>query len=145
MTQKKVPALIGGVMLVEAAAFAIGSLSHIPLKIGPLDEPKIVPAVIAEALCALALLVGGAAVLHGAQNAWSMAMGGEVVASLGTVLGIVALTAGRGPRTVTNDVFHYTVLTAMAVGIVALWRNEDRWRNQPEHQSVRTHNAAPNH
>jgi hypothetical protein len=144
MTQKKVPALLGGVMLVEATAFAIGSLSHIPLKIGPLDEPKIVPAMIVEALCALVLLVGGAAVLRGARNAWSMAMGGEVLASLGTVLGIVALTAGRGPRTVTNDVFHYTVLTAMVIGIVALWRNEDRWRNQAEHRNVRTHDIAPN-
>ena len=144
MTVYKVPKLMGGVMLVEAAAFAIGSLSHIPLKIGPIDEPKIVPAMIVEGLCAVVLLAGGVAVLRATWNSWEMAISAQVFASLGVTLGIVALAASRGPRTGLNDAFHYTVLPAMVIGVIALWRNEDRWRNQPGRKTVRTHDVAPN-
>jgi hypothetical protein len=143
MNRRKVPTLMGGVMLAESAAFALGSLLHIALKIGPLDEPKIVPAMIVEGLCAIVLLTGGVAVLRSTWNAWEMAISAQVFASLGVTLGIVALAASRGPRTGLNDAFHYTVLPAMVIGVITLWRREDRWRNQPDNRNVHTHDATP--
>ena len=77
MNRRKVPTLMGGVMLAESAAFALGSLLHIALKIGPLDEPKIVPAMIVEGLCAIVLLTGGVAVLRSTWNAWEMAISAQ--------------------------------------------------------------------
>ena len=130
MRSKYVPAVLGVVMLDESAAFAVGSLAHVPLKIWLLDEPKIIPAALVEALCSLALAVGGVAVLRKSANDWGLASSMNLVPMVGVALGIVALAAGRGPRTVANDTFHYTILTALEVQAILLWTNERHWRRR---------------
>ena len=130
MFREQVPIGIGVAMAIESAAFVIGSLSHVPLKIGPIDEPQIVPAAIVEAICAGALAVGAAGVLRRSDRAWAFAFGGQVVAALGVILGIAALAAGRGPRTTLNDAFHATVLACLAAGILLLVDHRTTWRTR---------------
>ena len=139
MRSKYVPAVLGVVMLGESAAFAVGSLAHVPLKIWLLDEPRIVPAVIVEALCAITLGAGGVAVLRRWENAWSLAFSVHLLTMVGVAVGIAALAAGRGPRTITNDIFHYIVLSALGVGTISLWKNEHQWRRRLDSISVRSH------
>ena len=143
MVRKRVPRYLGVALLIEAAGFAVGSLAHIPLKMGPIDEPKIVPATIVEALCAVALAIGGIAVLQGAAKAWELAIGAHLAVILGVLVGVVALAVGAGPRTGANDAFHVVALIALVTGFVLLWRNEDRWRNPSRINLVRTHDAKP--
>ena len=44
----------------------------------------------------------------------------NLVALAGVLLGIVALAAGRGPRTVSNDNLHRAMLTLIGLSFVAL-------------------------
>lgn len=132
MFRNRVPVSLGAAMAIEFVAFVIGSLSHVPMKIGPIDEPKIVPAMIVEAICALALAVGAAAVLRRSERAWEAALAGQGIAAAGVVLGVVALAAGRGPRTTLNDAFHAAVLACLAVGILVLIEHRVTWRALPD-------------
>jgi len=144
MARQTIPAKFGIAMLAGSAAFVVGSLSHIPIAIGPLKEPKIIPATIVEGLCALALAVGGVAILRGAAKAWETAIGAHIFVMLGVSLGVIRLSMGVNPRTVTNDVFHYTSLVALAAGLVLLWLNEENWRIPPLEISVRSRNISSN-
>jgi hypothetical protein len=124
----RLPISLGIKMSVESAAFVIGSLSHMPLKIGPIDEPKIVPAMIVESICAVALAAGASKVLRRSDHAWEAALAGQGIAAAGAVLGVVALAAGRGPRTTLNNAFHAAVLACSAVGILVLIERREAWR-----------------
>ena len=49
------------VMLVNAALFVVGAILHMGVQVGPLTEPRIVPATVVETICALALVAGALA------------------------------------------------------------------------------------
>src|SRR5262249_34997802 len=100
------------VMLVEAATFLIASALHrglqIPLGFVTLAEPTIGPASIVETTCGLALAVAAVTVLSSSRWGWLTAIAAHVLSAGGVLLGIVALNAGRGPRTASNDIYHLT-------------------------------------
>lgn len=121
MAMRTVSPKLGWIMLGEAAAFATGSLSHIPVKLGPISEPRIIPATIVEGLCAAALAAAGVSVLRRTQKQWESAFGAQLLSACGVLLGMAALAAGRGPRTQLNDAFHSVILVALVAGLSALW------------------------
>lgn len=108
-------------MLGNAALFVFGALQHAGVAIGPLREPVIIPASIVELLCAVALIWGGVAVWTGSPKAWRATLIGNVVAIAGVAIGMVALAAGAGPRTASNDLYHRIMLALAAASLVVLW------------------------
>jgi hypothetical protein len=113
-----------GVMLLAALTFLIASTLHrglqIPLGIGTLAETMIGPASIVETTCGVALAIAAVTVLRGSRWGWLSAVSAHLISAGGVVLGIVALNAGRGPRTASNDAYHLTILTALVIGLVLL-------------------------
>ena len=113
-----------GLMLVESATFLLAASLHrglqIPLGFVTLAEPTIGPAAIVETICGLALLIAAITVLSGSRWGWLASVGAHLLAAGGVTLGIVALNAGRGPRTASNDAYHLAILTALVVGLVLL-------------------------
>jgi hypothetical protein len=113
-----------GLMLVEAATFLLASALHrgvqIPLSFTTLVEPMIGPAAIVETTCGLALFIAAITVLAGSRWGWLATVGAHLLSAGGVVLGIVALNAGRGPRTASNDAYHLAILTALVIGLVLL-------------------------
>jgi hypothetical protein len=90
-------ALLTALMLCNVALFVFGALQHAGVTIGSLHEPTIIPASVVEALCAVALSCGAAAVTKHSLNAWRAACTGNLVAIVGVVIGMVALAMGAGP------------------------------------------------
>ena len=101
-------------MLANAALFAFGAMEHAGVQVGPFSEPRIMPAVIVETICALALV-------WGATGSWRAAMTGNLVAAAGVTLGMAALAAGGGPRTASNDLSHAIMLALVALSLILLF------------------------
>jgi hypothetical protein len=98
-----------------------GAIQHTGVEIGHFHEPVIVPAAIVESVCALSLLWGLGAMLRGSEGFWRSAFTSNSIAIAGVLLGIVALAAGRGPRTVSNDNLHRAMLTLAGLSLLALF------------------------
>jgi hypothetical protein len=85
-----------------------------------LHEPTIIPASVVEALCAVALSWGAAAVTKHSLNAWRAAFIGNLVAIVGVVIRMVALAMGAGPRTASNDLYHRIMLALATASLLIL-------------------------
>jgi hypothetical protein len=112
---------LGLLMALNMALFVFGAVQHVGVEIGRFNEPVIVPAAIVESICALSLLSGLWAVLRDAPAFWRTAFIANLVAFAGVLLGILALAAGRGPRTVSNDNLHRAMLTLIGLSFAALF------------------------
>jgi hypothetical protein len=108
-------------MALNMTLFVFEATQHVGVEIGRYSEPMIVPAAIVESICALSLLWGLWAVFRDSPAFWRIAFTGNLVALAGVLLGIVALAAGRGPRTVSNDNLHRAMLTLIGLSFVALF------------------------
>ena len=101
-----VATVVGVLSTVFAGTFFLGALLHlggrIPLGVAIVDEPRILPATIVEALCGLALAVAAFAVLTHRGWAWTAATAAHTFALGGVVLGMAALAAGAGSSTELN-------------------------------------------
>ncbi|HEY6618733.1 MAG TPA: hypothetical protein VIY68_04245 [Steroidobacteraceae bacterium] len=113
--------LIGLLMALNAALFLFGAIQHTGVAIGRLSEPVIVPAAIVESICSVSLLCGLWAVWRDFPAYWRVILAANLIALAGVLLGIVALAAGRGPRTVSNDNLHRAMLTLIALSLVAMY------------------------
>jgi hypothetical protein len=112
---------LGLLMALNLALFVFGAVQHVGVEIGPFSEPVIVPAAIVESICALSLVWGLWTVLRESPARWRIAVIGNLVALAGVLLGIVALAAGRGPRTISNDNLHRVMLTLIGLSFVGLF------------------------
>lgn len=108
-------------MALNASLFIFGAVQHAGIEIGRFHEPVIIPAAIVESICAISLLWGLWAIARGSDGFWRIALTGNLIAIGGVLLGIVALAAGRGPRTVSNDNLHRVMLTLAGLSLVALF------------------------
>lgn len=121
--------VLATLMAVEAAAFftAAGLHTGVPVAIGPgeVREPRIVPAVVVESACGLALAIGAFGLA--ARRPWGRAggLGATIIALAGTALGMAALAAGRGQQTELNERFHRVVFLTLLAGLGALARSPD--------------------
>jgi hypothetical protein len=113
--------VLGLLMALNMTLFVFGATQHVGVEIGPFSEPVIVPAAIVESICALSLLSGLWTVFRESPAFGRIAFIGNLVALAGVLLGIVALAAGRGPRTVSNDNLHRAMLTLIVLSFVALF------------------------
>lgn len=113
--------LLAILMLGNAALFVFGAVQHGGFRIGSFQEPRIPPASIVESVCALALIVGAIAVLTAWPSAWLAALIGNVVPIMGVVTGMVALAAGRAPRTASNDLYHKIMLMLAIASLIILF------------------------
>ena len=119
----------GSLMSANAALFFFGSVQHAGTTVGPFHEPLIIPAAIVEALCGLCLLWGAIALFRGSRTRWRIALITNLFALGGVLLGIAALAAGAGPRTVSNDLYHcMTMLVLIAAVILILFLGRARLR-----------------
>ena len=64
---------------------------------------------------------GAIAVLIHSHVEWRVALITNLVALCGVLLGIVALAAGRGPRTASNDLYHRIMLALICAGLLILF------------------------
>jgi uncharacterized membrane protein len=107
-------------MALNMALFVFGAVQHVGVEFGRFAEPVIVPHAIVESICALSLFWGLWAVFREPPALWRITFIGNFVALAGVLLGILALAAGRGPRTVSNDNLHRAMLTLIGLSFVAL-------------------------
>ena len=117
----------GWLMSANAALFFFGSVQHTGVAVGPFHEP-VLPAIV-EAVCGLCLLWGAIALFRGSRTRWRIALITNLFALGGVLLGIAALAAGAGPRTVSNDLYHcMTMLVLIAAVILILFLGRARLR-----------------
>jgi hypothetical protein len=73
-----------------------------------------------ELLCGLVLIWGAAAVLIRSHKAWRAVLG-NLVAIAGVAIGVVALAAGAGPRTASNDLYHRIMLALAVASLIVIF------------------------
>ncbi len=108
----------------DAVTFLLAALLHlgvrIPLAFTVLAEPGIRDAAIVEGLAGLIFAVAVYAAFTQQKWAWLAAIVAYVFAFLGVLVGMNALAAGLGPRTVLNTVYHNLMLFLLVAGLVLL-------------------------
>ncbi len=117
-------------LALEAAIFLMAAFLHtgtpIPLGFATLREPAILPARIVETSCGLFLVFAAWSIFTAKSWAWGTALASQIFAICGVLLGIVALSLGRGPRTLSNDIYHRIMLVMLASGITLLYLTRRR-------------------
>ena len=112
-------------LVVEAAIFLMAAFLHtgtpIPLGFATLREPAILPARIVETSCGLFLALAAWSIFTVRSWAWRTGLASQIFAICGVLLGIVALALGRGPRTLSNDIYHRIMLVMLVAGVVLLF------------------------
>lgn len=108
----------------DAASLLFGAVAHlgmeIPLGFVTIDEPRIVPAIIIETICGLALAFAGWSILTRQRWAWTAGIGAHTIALGGVTLGIVAIALGGGPRSQLNDIYHQVMIGTLTAGFLLL-------------------------
>ena len=112
-------------MMFNAALFFFGAIQHLGVAIGNFHEPVIHPAAVVESTCGIALTVGLIALLRGTSSARLQAIIANFIGIAGVSLGMIALAAGRGPRTASNDTYHHIMLTLAIASLIILFTK--RW------------------
>jgi len=118
----------GSLMSANAALFFFGGVQHAGVAVGRFHEPLIIPAAIVETLGGLCLLWGATVLFRGSRRRWRIALITNLVALGGVLLGIAALAAGAGPRTVSNDLYHRMMLILIAAVTLILFLGRARLR-----------------
>ena len=113
-------------MISNATLFLFGAIQHAGLGIGPFHEPLIIPAAIVETLCGLCLLWGVTALFRDSRVRWRVALIVNFIALGGVLLGIAALSAGAGPRTTSNDLYHRIMLFLISASVLILFSGRSR-------------------
>ncbi len=114
-------------MIANAALFLFGAVQHAGIAVGPFHEPLIIPGAIVETLCGLALMWGAIALIRDSRGQWRAAVIANSIALSGVLLGIVALAAGAGPRTASNDLYHRIMLLLIGASLLVLLCGRSRF------------------
>jgi hypothetical protein len=113
--------LLGCVMISNALLFFFGAVQHAGVNMGYFHEPRIIPAAIVESLCGLSLVWGIAAVFGHSPVEWRTAIIANLIPLGGVLLGMAALSAGRGPRTASNDMYHHIMLALIVTALLLIF------------------------
>lgn len=102
------------ILMVEAVGFAIASIIH-----GGHVFPSAAHrnAQIAEAILAIVLFAGVVTTVVAPRRARHAALLAQGVALLGTLVGIVTIAVGVGPRTVPDIIYHIAMVILLVVGL----------------------------
>lgn len=108
----------------DAASLLLGSVAHlgmeIPLGVVTIDEPRIIPATIVEAICGVSLAFAGWSIFTRQRWAWTAGIGAHTIALGGVLLGVVAIELGGGPRSQLNDIYHQIMIATLTAGFLLL-------------------------
>lgn len=113
--------LLRSLMAINVGVFFFCAVLHAGVAIGPLHEPRIVPASIVESLCGFSLLWGTLTVLRRQTKEIRGALIANSIALGGVLLGIVSLAVGAGPRTASNDLHHRVMLTLIGASFLVIF------------------------
>jgi hypothetical protein len=104
-------------MAAEALTFGIASMLHLTVEVFR-------DAAIPEAIIGIVLLAAAVAVL--ARRTWARgaALTGTIFATIGTVIGVFAVTTGPNHRGPIDIAYHFTILVALVATIAAIVRTE---------------------
>src|SRR5687767_4353765 len=113
-------------LLVEAASFGLASLVHAGILVDGYQHRE---ARIAESIIAIALVAG--LVLLTIRPAWtrSVALAAQAFALLGTLVGLLVIIIGIGPRTVPDVVYHVAIVGVLIYGLVVASQRSASMRN----------------
>ncbi|MFC0433611.1 hypothetical protein [Kutzneria buriramensis] len=106
----------GYLMIVEAATFLVASLLHLTVEWEPAAAGP-------EAVIGVVVAAGAACVLVGLRRARAIALWSIGFATFGTLVGITAITAGTGPRSVPDLTYHALILTTLVASLVLFARS----------------------
>jgi hypothetical protein len=112
----------GGVRLLlglEGLSFGLASLIHFGVLVGGHEHTG---ARVPEAIIAADLLLGAALTLAWTKKTGVIAGTVQLVALLGTLVGVAMIIAGFGPRTVPDVIYHTGILVVLAWGIAVSLR-----------------------
>ncbi|MEW9553014.1 hypothetical protein [Nonomuraea sp. NPDC050783] len=111
---------LGRLSLLYALVFLVAVLLHSGLTLGPLRQPVIVPAAIAESLCCAAMLTGAYGALSARWWAWDGLIYTHAGALSGVLLGLLAgaLVPGAAPDALLVW-YHGVIATLLAAGLAA--------------------------
>jgi len=112
---------LGLLMISNGALFLFGAVQHAGISLGRFHERTIIPAVIVESVGGLFLLCAGVVILGHFSRRLGIALSANLVALGGVLLGMVALAAGIGPRTASNDLYHHIMLVLVAASLLILF------------------------
>jgi hypothetical protein len=113
--------VVRALMISNAFLFFFGAVQHVGIALGPFHEPRIVPAAIVETICGLFLAWGSIVLFSHSSSRWVTALIANLVAIAGVLLGMAALSAGRGPRTASNDLHHQVMLALAGASLLLLF------------------------
>jgi hypothetical protein len=101
-------------MLFEAATFVVAALVHLGVLVEGYEHRE---ARIAESVIALVLLAG--LVLSWMRPGWTRKAGiaAQGFALLGTLVGVVTIAVGIGPRTVPDIIYHIGIVVVLIWGV----------------------------
>ncbi len=126
---RRVPRVVAGVMLVEAASLAVASTMHLSGHVtgrGALFDAD--HAGIAEAIIGTVLLGGSLAMFRWPHRARAVGLAASGFGTLGFLWGLnITAQAGHWP----DISYHLIVLPFLIGSVVALWRSSDRFRPRP--------------
>jgi hypothetical protein len=110
-------------LFVEAAAFGLAALVHSGVLVHGHEHGR---AATAETVIGLVLLVGLGVTMAAPRSVRAVGIASQAFALLGTLVGIVMIAIGVGPRSVLDAVFHIGFVTVLVVGLVRAWRGDVR-------------------
>jgi hypothetical protein len=122
-------------MLFEAVTFMAAALVHAGVLVDGYEHRE---ARIAESVIAAVLLLGST--LAGLRPQWTRAAGlaAQGFALLGTLVGIVTIAVGIGPRTAPDVVYHAGIVIVLVFGLAAAARARGRVTPPPRFAARRS-------
>lgn len=106
-------------LLCECAAFAAAALIHSGVLVGGYEHRE---ARIAESVIAIVLLTGLVLSWIRPQSTRMFGLAAQGFALFGTMIGIVTIAIGIGPRTVPDIAYHIAIVIVLACGLVLAMR-----------------------
>jgi DMSO/TMAO reductase YedYZ heme-binding membrane subunit len=101
-------------MVVEAASFVVAALIHSGLLVAGYEHER---ARVAEGVIAVVLLVGLALTWIRPVQLGTVSFAAQGFALLGTLLGVLTIAIGVGPRTPPDVLYHIAILVVLVLGL----------------------------
>ncbi len=101
-------------LLFEAATFIVATLIHSGLLISGYEHQK---ARIAESVIAVVLLSAAASTWIWPAQARKAGLAGQAFALIGTLIGVLTIALGVGPRTAPDIAYHITIVALLIWGL----------------------------
>ena len=106
-------------MLAEAATFIVAAAIHGGLLIRGYEHRE---ARIAESVIAIVLLAGATLTWIRPASARAMGLGAQGFALLGTLVGVLTIAIGIGPRSALDIIYHVAIVGVLVWGLAVAWR-----------------------